>query len=382
VAGLAPAGLAEAAPNPPADLPADSWLLVDEGSGDVLAEHDADAARPIASATKLMTAYIVLRRLDLDEEVTAPEYAAVPGESLMGLRAGEVVSVRDLLYGLLIASGNDAATALALRVSGSIPDFVALMNRTASKLGLGQTNYVDPIGLDGGNVSSARDLASLATRLRRDRLFRKIVDTERITVGSGEDEHRLENRNTLVLEEPFVNGVKTGTTLAAGYVLVGSGEQRGIDLVSAVLGTPGEAERDAATLELLDYGFSLYRERALVERGERLAAVTLSDGRGRLPLVAGAELAAVARADQRVDVDFEAPESPDGAVARGEDFGTAIVTLDGEEVGEVPVVAARTVAAPEETGLPDWAWIVFAVAGAVALALAGTAVVVARRPPR
>jgi D-alanyl-D-alanine carboxypeptidase (penicillin-binding protein 5/6) len=373
---------ARAAADPPADLPADGWLLVDEASGDVLAENDADAARPIASATKLMTAYLVLRRLDLHDEVTAPAYAAVPGESLMGLRAGEVVSVRDLLYGLLMASGNDAAMALALRVSGSAPDFVALMNRTASRLGLGQTNYVDPIGLDGGNVSSARDLASLATRLREDRVFRRIVDTERITVGGGEDEHRLTNRNTLVLEEPFVSGIKTGTTLAAGYVLVGSAEQRGIGLVSAVLGAPGEAERDAATLELLDYGFSLYRNRTLVARGERVAAVNLGEDRGRLALVADSGVDAVARADQEVEVDYATPEPPDGAVARGESFGTAIVSLDGAEVGEVPVVAARTVAAPEETGLPDWAWIVFAVAGAIALALAGTAIVVARRPPR
>ena len=233
----------------------------------MLAEHEADTARPIASATKLMTAFIALRDLELSDQVTAPEYAAAPGESLMGLQAGEVTTVRDLLFGLLIASGNDAAAALALRVSGSIPDFVAEMNRTARRLGLSETTYADPIGLDGANTSSARDLASLAIRLREERLFRRIVDTPEITVGEGESEHRLVNRNTLVRSEPFVDGVKTGTTLAAGYVLVASGERKGVELASAVLGAPGEAERDAATLELLDYGFSLYRERTLVARG-------------------------------------------------------------------------------------------------------------------
>ena len=348
----------------------------------MLAEHEADTARQIASATKLMTAFIALRDLELSDQVTAPEYAAAPGESLMGLQAGEVTTVRDLLFGLLIASGNDAAAALALRVSGSLPDFVAEMNRTARRLGLSETTYADPIGLDGANTSSARDLASLAIRLREERLFRRIVDTPEITVGEGESEHRLVNRNTLVRSEPFVDGVKTGTTLAAGYVLVASGERKGVELASAVLGAPGEAERDAATLELLDYGFSLYRERTLVARGERIGTVTLSEGRGPLPLVAAEPVTAIARADQRVEVDYERPAPPPGAVARGQEFGVAAVTLDGEEVGEVAVVAGRAVAAPPETGLPTWAWGVFAGAGVIALGLATAAVVVARRPPR
>ena len=329
-----------------------------------------------------MTALIALRRLRPGEEVTAPEYPAGPTESLMGLQAGEVVSVRDLLYGLLLESGNDAAVALAIRVSGSVPDFVALMNDQAARIGLDETTYTDPIGLDGGNVSSARDLVALAIRLRREALFRRIVDTERITVGAEPTEHPLVNRNTLVLEEPFVDGIKTGTTLAAGYVLVASGERQGVELVSAVLGAPGEAERDEATLELLDYGNSLYGERTLVAEGERIATLTLSEGRGRLPLVADSAVATVARKDQSIEIEFDSPAPPDGAVARGESFGSATVTLDGRDVGAVEVVAARTVAAPAETGLPSWAVLVFAGAGVVALGLATAAVVVARRPPR
>ena len=180
------------------------------------------------------------------------------------------------------------------------------MNDHAARLGLDETTYTDPIGLDGGNVSSARDLVGLAIRLRREALFRRIVDTPRITVGVAPNEHQLVNRNTLVLEEPFVDGIKTGTTLAAGYVLVASGERQGVELVSAVLGAPGEAERDEATLELLDYGNSLYRERTLVAEGERIATVTLSEGRGRLPLVADSALATVARKDQQVEVEFDA----------------------------------------------------------------------------
>lgn len=348
----------------------------------MLAERNPDDAQPIASATKLMTAYLALRKLHPDDEVTAPEYAAGPAESLMGLEAGEVVSVRDLLYGLLVASGNDAATALAIRVSGSVSDFVTAMNAAATRLGLDETTYTDPIGLDGGNVSSARDLVDLTIRLRRDALFRRIADTPRITLGAGSDRRRLTNRNTLVLEEPFVDGVKTGTTLAAGYVLVASGERKGVELVSALLGAPGEDSRDMATLELLDYGHSLYRERALVADGERIASLALTEGRGRLPLVASEAVMAIARGDQEVEVRYEPPAPPDGAVERGQRFGAATVLLDGREAAEVSVVAARAVAAPPDDGLPAWAWIVFAAAGAVALALATAAIVVARRPPR
>jgi D-alanyl-D-alanine carboxypeptidase (penicillin-binding protein 5/6) len=350
----------------------------------VLAERDATGAHPVASATKLMTAYLAMRELRPGDGVTAPAYSAGPAESLMGLEAGETVTVRDLLYGLLVPSGNDAAEALAIRVSGSVPDFVARMNQTAARLGLDETTYADPIGLDGANASSARDLVAITLRLRRSSLFRRIVDTERITVGSQGNRHRLVNRNALVLEEPFVSGVKTGTTLAAGYVLVASGERRGVELVSAVLGAPGEAERDSATLELLEYGFSLYRERTLVAAGDPVARVQLGEGRGALALETGASLMAVARADQEVELDFDPPPPPEDAVARGERFGAANVTLDGREVGLVPVVASRAVAAAasDAEGLPAWALLVFAGAGIVSACLAGAAIVVGRRGPR
>jgi D-alanyl-D-alanine carboxypeptidase len=155
-----------------------------------------------------------------------------------------------------------------------------------------------------------------------------------------------------------------------------------VELVSALLGAPGEGSRDAATLELLDYGHSLYRERSLVADGERIASLALGDGRGRLSLVAAEPVTAVARADQETEVRYQPPPAPDGAVARGEGFGTATVLLDGRETGDVAVVAARAVAAPPDDGLPTWAWLVFAGAGTVALALGTAAVVVARRPPR
>jgi D-alanyl-D-alanine carboxypeptidase (penicillin-binding protein 5/6) len=192
------------------------------------------------------------------------------------------------------------------------------------------------------------------------------------------------NRNTLVLSEPFVNGVKTGTTLEAGYVLIASGKRRGVELISALLGAPSEEARDSESLELLEYGASLYERRDLVTEGERIASLRLTDGRGVLRLVAAAPVTAVARADEPVDVEFDPPDAPEGAIARGESFGTATVTLAGEDVGTVEVVAARAVAAPpsSDDGLPGWAVAVFAGAGVVSACFAAAAIVVARRPPQ
>ncbi len=234
---------------------------------------------------------------------------------------------------------------------------------------LPRPRYTDPIGLDGGNVSSARDLVTLATELRRQAMFRKIVDTPRTTLRSTEKPIQIVNRNSLVLQEPFIDGIKTGTTLEAGYVLVGSGTRDGVGLTSVVLGSPDETSRDAATLALMDYGFSLYDTRALVRTGERLGFVSLVGG-GRLALKASGSVKEVARADQRVEVELGETPELDAPIAEGESIGVAVVSLDGRRVGEVDAVAARAVAGLPEaeegsSGLPMWALVVFA--GAVVI---------------
>lgn len=351
----------------------------------MLAAEDPKAPYPIASATKLMTYYLAAQKLRLDREVVVAPYDAAPAESLAGLEAGDSLSTRDLLYGLIVASGNDAAATLALAVAGSESDFVSKMNAAADDLGLSETDYADPIGLSSANVSSARDLVDLAVELKDQPLFRKITDTPRITLRSGAEPLRLENRNTLVLDEPFVDGVKTGTTLDAGFVLVGSGRKKGVDLVSAVLGTPDATSRDAATLSLLDFGFSLYRKRTLVELGEGVGSVALADGAGRLKLESAAEVVEVTRDDQRVDVKLEVSTPLEGPIVQGEAVGTAEIRLDGQPVKKVEALAARAVVAPPAAdnggSLPGWAWIVFGVAAAAALLLAGLAVASRRADP-
>jgi D-alanyl-D-alanine carboxypeptidase (penicillin-binding protein 5/6) len=160
------------------DLDARAWLLIDTNDGEQLASRAPSRALSIASATKLMTAYIALKELPLDRMLTAPQYDALPAESILGLRAGERASVEDLLYSLVLASANDSAVTIAEGVSGSVPLFVDRMNFTAQRLGLDETSYSNPIGLDDPtNHSSARDLAALAERLMRSKEFRRIADS-------------------------------------------------------------------------------------------------------------------------------------------------------------------------------------------------------------
>jgi D-alanyl-D-alanine carboxypeptidase (penicillin-binding protein 5/6) len=325
-------------------IAAKAWILIDARDGEVLASKGAGRRLPIASATKLMTAYLALKKLKPDQKVTAAGYQPIASaEILLGLRAGEKMTARDLLYGLLLPSANDAAHTLAVGISGSEAAFVTQMNTAAQSLGLEDTSYANPIGLDDpNNYSSAQDLVSLADRLLENRLFARIVDTPAATLQSGDRPRRVTARNQLLLDEAFINGVKTGHTIGAGYVLVGSGTRDSTQLISAVLGAPSEPARDAETLELMDYGFSLYRTSVPVEQGDELAASELDYRRGDLPLVANDEVRVRTREGETVDTEVEAPDEVSGAVERGEELGRVTITVDGEPAASTPLVASRS----------------------------------------
>lgn len=343
---------APAAPATPAEesgapqLAARAWILIDPRDGAVLASKASDIPRPIASATKLMTAYVALRKLRPNKVLTAPPYRALAAESLLGLQAGERLTVRDLLYGMILESGNDAAVTLATGVSGSVPEFVEQMNRQAEKLGLSNTSYTNPVGLDAPqNYSSATDLAALATELLANPLFAKVADSGTATIQSGNVPRQLTSRNTLLASDPSVDGVKTGHTIGAGYVLVGSATRDGTQLVSVVLGARSEAARDAETAKLLDYGFSLYRPSQPVEAGEELADPGLDFRDESLALVAKRGVEVSAREGQPIETEVDAPDEVSGAVDEGEALGSVTVTVDGRFADKVPLVAAESVEA-------------------------------------
>jgi serine-type D-Ala-D-Ala carboxypeptidase (penicillin-binding protein 5/6) len=331
-------------PGGPPQLDARTWILVDPRDGEVLAAKSPHKSRAIASATKLMTAYVALKKLKPSRTLRAAPYNAAPIESVLGLRTGEQMRVRDLLYGLLMVSGNDAAVTLATGAAGSVPRFVEQMNRQAAALGLESTSYTNPVGLDDpGNYSSAADLVTLATEALENPLLARIADTTTTTLRSGDRPRRLTTRNTLLLEDPTVDGLKTGRTQNAGYVLVGSATRDGTQLVSAVLGAPSEAARDAETQELLEYGFSLYKPSTPVTRGEELADPDLDYRDETLPLVASRAIEVSARGSQAVETSVKAPDELSGDIEEGEKLGSVAVTVDGRPAGSSPLVAARSV---------------------------------------
>jgi D-alanyl-D-alanine carboxypeptidase (penicillin-binding protein 5/6) len=322
-----------------------AWALIDARTGTVLASHAAHRQLPIASTTKMMTAYVTLHDLPLDKVVRAVPYHPIYGESLLGLRTGQRISVRDLLYGLILRSGNDAAHNLAVAAAGSDARFVRQMNRHAAALGLSDTHYANPVGLDAkGNHSSAYDLTALGRRLLENRAFAKIADSRTAVLHSVHPERRIETIDDFLLEVPWANGIKTGHTFAAQYVLVGAGRQKGIQLISAVVGVWTSTDRDVDTRRLLEYGFSLYRERHPVRAGQVLSRADIRYEDGTLPLRAARSVTAGVRRGQRATVSIRAPQEVEGPIRRGAVLGSATVRVGGLRVAKVPLRAAHGVA--------------------------------------
>ena len=331
-------------PNPPPQLESRSWGVSDARTGDVLASHGLNKSLPIASTTKLMTAYVAMKDLPLEKIVRAQPYDPEYGESLMGLRAGQRISVRDLLYGLILRSGNDAAHTLAIDAAGSEGRFVAQMNRYAAALGLSHTHYANPVGLDEkGNYSSAGDLMTLTQHLLRKPAFAEIADSRSAVLRSVHPRRRLESINELLDLAPWVTGVKTGHTFGALYVEVGSGRRHGVSLISAVIGAWTDEERFEGNLALLEWGFSQYRHKLPIRPGQELADPEIRYSGGNLPLRAQHGLAVGIRRGQQLQVRVDAPHEVEGPLRKGEKLGQASVYVDGRKVGSVPLRSARAI---------------------------------------
>lgn len=387
-AALASAAPARAAaPHCPASVTAPSAIVIEVSTGEAACAKNAEQERPIASTTKLMTALLALEHARLDQRFRTSPYRPAPVESQIGLLPGERMTVRDLLRGLLVYSGNDAAMALAYGVAGSERRFVAMMNRRARQLGLHETHYENPIGLDApGNYSSAHDLATLARYLRANRFFRATVNLPSVTLHSGAHPRHFLNRNDLVRDYDWVNGVKTGHTRLAGYVLVGSALRNGVQVVSAVLGTPGEASRDAQSLTLLKTGLKAFRNVAAAPPGHKVPGlqrvpIRYRPGAGLELVVGDNDLRAVVLRGHRGDLVLRAVDVPDqvtGPVRRGQVLGRAEVRRNGVRVGTVPLVAAEAVPAAG-FGQRTKAWFTRPWAVVLAFAVLGGTVLLARR---
>jgi D-alanyl-D-alanine carboxypeptidase (penicillin-binding protein 5/6) len=347
---------AAAAPNAPV-VRAPAAILVEPSTGDVVFQRNAHQRLPIASTTKLMTALVTLEHASLDDVMTTVKYNAAPAESLAGFGAGERVTVRDLLRALLITSANDAAATLAARVAGSRSRFVTMMNAKARQLKLTDTHYANPVGLDNTeNYSSATDLVKLTLILRRSAFFRATTDLARVTLRSGAHPRTFANRNLLVRNVPAVNGVKTGHTNSAGYILVGSASRAGVTVLSAVIGEPSEAARDSDSLQLLKYGLGRYHVVTAVGNDQNVGTVGLAHRNEQVGLVAGATVRRTARRGDKLTVTLEgAPTEVDGPLPKGARLGTVVVTQRGKVVARVPAVTADPVdAATFLQRVGDW----------------------------
>jgi serine-type D-Ala-D-Ala carboxypeptidase (penicillin-binding protein 5/6) len=357
LAGALAAPAAHAATAKPPSVRAPAAILVEPATGDVVFQRNADQRRGIASTTKLMTALVTLEHASLDDVMTTIDYHGAPAESLAGFGKGEHVTVRDLLRALLITSANDAAATLAQRVGGSRAKFVAMMNAKARELKLDDTHYDNPIGLDGKeNYSSASDLAKLALILRRNAFFRETTDLRSVTLKSGAHPRTFANRNLLVRNVPVVNGVKTGHTNSAGYILVGSASKDGITVISVVLGDPSEAARDSDSLNLLRYGLERYHVVTAVRKDQVVAHAALSHRDESVDLVAGETVKRTARRGDKLVVTVTgAPTTIDGPLPKGARVGTVNVLQRGKVVARVPLVTADPVdAATFFDRLRDW----------------------------
>jgi len=341
----APGAPARSAAPPPQVGTAAAAIVVDGRNGEVMFAKNAGSRRAIASTTKLMTALLALERARPREVFTAPPYNALPPESRIDLRAGERMTVHDLLEALLLESANDAAATLAEGISGSRGAFVAVMNERAAELGLDDTSYANPIGLDDpANYSTARDLADLSLRLMRSPRFRRIVDMPEAVLESGDRRRVVDNRNDLVARYPWVTGIKTGHTIQAGDVLVASGRGRGGGrVISVVLGEPSEAARDADTLTLLRWGLRRFHRARALEPGRPLARADIEYRDERAALVPRGPAVVLVREGERLGRRVRAPDELEGPLPAGRRVGSVTVLVDGEPVRRIPLVTASEV---------------------------------------
>jgi len=330
-----------------------AYVVENGATGEVLAARDARARVPIASITKLMTVLLTVERARPSDIVTVSRQAAAVGESSANLRAGERLTVRELLEAALIQSANDAADALADYVGkGSESRFVALMNQRARQLGLRDTHYVRPDGLDAvGHVSSAYDVTLLARMLMHRPLVRQIVRQRSATIAGGEVLHTW---NDLLSSYPGIFGVKTGHTSKAGWNQVAAARRGGVTLYATLLGSPDRYERNADLVKLLDWGFSRYRSVTVVTKGHAYGRTAVGYGRRPLELVAAASLTPALRVDFPLVRRVVAMDGARLPVSRGQSLGQVRIYQRGKLVGAVPLVASRSVSRPGVAGRVGW----------------------------
>ena len=345
---LAPLGVrAHAAP----EVSAQSAVLIEAQTGTVLYEKNAREQRAMASTTKIMTAILTIEAGDLDREFTVDSYAIMVEGTSMGLREGDRVSRRDLLYGILLPSGNDAANAAAVSVGGSTGGFVELMNKKAQELSLADTHFATPSGLDAnGHYTTALDLARLTAYAMRNETFRGIVccQSAQVEFGNPPYERTLYNSNKMLKRYEGAIGVKTGFTDNARRCLVSAAERNGVTLIAVTLNAPDDWNDHT---KMLDEGFSMVGAYPL-ETACSARVDVAGTGRSVGVYADAATLSLLPKQRERLARRVILPRMVYGGVSRGDELGRVEFLLDDAVVKSCPLYADEDVAA--EQGSLSW----------------------------
>ena len=321
-----------------AAVSAKSAVLLDAQTGRILYEKEPDRRSLIASTTKIMTALLVCEQCNVLDRMRIPKEAVGIEGSSMYLREGEVLTVQDLLYGLMLHSGNDAALALAIFCAGTVEGFVGLMNEKAYRLGLTGTSFENPHGLDSpGHYSTARDLAILAAYAMENPVFRQTVSTKTVRAGNRD----LRNHNKLLWRVDGADGVKTGFTKAAGRILVSSAQRDGRRLVCVTI-NDGNDWVDHATL--LESGFSRYSPCKILSEGQCVGSAQVMGGVcEQVQLLAAEDFYYPLAKEEQAQLLLSGPGFGFAPVVQGQQAGFVYVCIGSSCVGKVPVHYAQTV---------------------------------------
>ncbi|MBS1189702.1 MAG: penicillin-binding protein 6, Serine peptidase family [Rhodocyclaceae bacterium] len=346
---LAGAAAAQQLPVPPS-LAANSWLLLEYGSGQVLTAEKADERIEPASLTKLMTAYLTFaairqKTIAVDQAVPISKKAWQTGGSKMFVRVDTQVPVEDLIKGMIVQSGNDACIALAEAVAGSEENFAQMMNREAQRLGMKNTSFRNSTGLpDPQHYTTARDLSILAAALIHN-------FPEEYAKYYSMKEYRYNNitqpnRNRLLWIDPTVDGMKTGHTEAAGYCLISSSKRGPRRLLSVVLGTNADSTRASESLKLLNWGFQFYEAVQLYAKDQPVSSLRVWKGSENTVKAGFTQdfIVAVPKGyANKVEAQFVSQQPLMAPVAQGQKVGVVKVSVDGKPYGEYPAVALENV---------------------------------------
>ncbi|MHB8642076.1 MAG: D-alanyl-D-alanine carboxypeptidase family protein [Gaiellaceae bacterium] len=348
LAAVVAAALAFAAPVHAAGPPfvdARAYVVVDASNGRVLASSNAHEQVPIASITKLMTVLVALEHVQPSDVVIVRRRAAAVGESTIDLRAGQRLSVHDLIEGALIQSANDAAYALAdYAGNGDVSTFVAEMNAKAQELGLRDTHFVRPDGLDApGERSSAADVTMLARIVMRIPLIRDVVRKQTDVIAGG---RALHTWNDLLGVFPGMIGVKTGHTSLAGWCEVAAARSTAATVYATILGSPSRAQRNADLEALLRWGLGRYRVARVIATGRTYAFAETGWGHGAVALVAATSLRRSVRVDQPLVAEIVARAAVALPVHAGDQLGVVRVWQGKRLLGSRPLFAATAVRKP------------------------------------